>query len=87
VSLAPAINPCHGFSFDINDTGDKFITGVYNTGEQLLTVTATPTHKFIAGDKNKDIIEVGYCQGRKSAISLAVDVAHGRQWCHWNHHS
>jgi hypothetical protein len=39
---------------DINDTGDKFITGVYNTGEQLLMVTATQTHKFIAGDKNKE---------------------------------
>jgi hypothetical protein len=23
---------------------------------------------------------------RKSAISPAVDVGHGRQWCHWNRH-
>jgi hypothetical protein len=38
------INPCHRFSVitRVFDTGDKFVTGVNNTGEQLWTVTTTP---------------------------------------------
>jgi hypothetical protein len=45
------------------DTKDKFLTGVNNTGEQLSLVTTTPDDKFIAGDTNKDAMEVGSCQG------------------------
>ncbi len=43
VSMTPAINPCHGFSViaSVVDTGDKFITGVNNTGKQLSLVTMT----------------------------------------------
>ena len=41
------------------DTGDKFIV---DTGDQLSAVTTTPAI-FIAGDKNKDAMEVGSCQG------------------------
>jgi hypothetical protein len=39
--LTPAINPCHGFSCRVVDTGDKFIAGDNDTGD-----------KFIAGDNN-----------------------------------
>jgi len=41
--MTPAINPCHGFSViaSVVDTGDIFITGVNNTGEQLSLVTTT----------------------------------------------
>ncbi len=56
------ISPCHGFSVIAGfvDTGDKFyrwhrwpiIGGDNDTGD-----------KFIAGDKNKDAMEVGSCQG------------------------
>ncbi len=42
------------------DTRDKFIV---DTGDQLSVVTTTPGDKFIAGDKNKDAMEVGSCQG------------------------
>ena len=34
------------------DTGEQFIAGVVDTGD-----------KFIGGDKNKDAMEVGSCQG------------------------
>ncbi len=44
------------------DTGDKFITGVVDTGEKISPVTTTRATKFIAGDKNKDAMEVGSCQ-------------------------
>jgi hypothetical protein len=45
VSTTPTINPCHGFSViaDVVDTGDKFIGGDNNTGEQFSPVTATPS--------------------------------------------
>jgi hypothetical protein len=44
MSLPPVINPCHGFSViaSVVDTGDKFITGVNDTGEQLSPLTTTP---------------------------------------------
>jgi hypothetical protein len=60
---------------------DKLFTGVNDTG-----------NKFIAGDRNKDAMEVGSCQGQekvegdKSVISPAAEVGHGRRWCHWNRH-
>jgi hypothetical protein len=57
-SITPANNPCQGFSVfaSVVDTGD--------TGEQLSPVTTTPAgDKFIAGDKNKDAMEVGSSQG------------------------
>ncbi len=41
------------------DTGDKFIV---DTGDQFIVVVVT-ADKFIAGDKNKDAMEVGSCQG------------------------
>jgi hypothetical protein len=61
VSLTRAISPCHGFSViaGVVDTGDKFIG---DTGDQLSAVTTTGD-KFIDGDKNKDAMEVGSCQG------------------------
>jgi hypothetical protein len=77
VSTTPAINSCHILSVlaGVVDTGDKFITGVVVTGdkfitgvvvtgdndtsEQLSLVTTTPA----IGDKNKDAMEVGSCQG------------------------
>jgi hypothetical protein len=44
VSTTPAINLCHGLSVigSVVDTGDKFITGVVDTTEQLTPVTMTP---------------------------------------------
>jgi hypothetical protein len=44
LSTAPAINSCHGFSViaSVVDTGDKFIIGDNDTGEQLSSVTKTP---------------------------------------------
>jgi hypothetical protein len=44
VSTKPAINPCRRFSViaGVIDTGDKFIAGDNNTGEQLSPVTTTP---------------------------------------------
>ncbi len=67
-------NPCHVFSViaGVVDTGDKIY---HRCGEQLSPLTMTPGinlfiagvvvtgEKFIAGDKNKDAIEVGSCQG------------------------
>jgi hypothetical protein len=43
VSTTPVNNPCHGFSVigGVFDTGDKFITTVNDTGEQLSPVTTT----------------------------------------------
>jgi hypothetical protein len=40
------------FITGVNDTDDKLFTGVNDTGDN-----------FIAGDKNKDAMEVGSCQG------------------------
>ncbi len=71
----------------VNNTGDKFIASDNDTGEQLSPVTTTP-----AGDKNKDAMEVGSCQGKekvegdKSGIFPAAEVGHGRRWYHWNRH-
>jgi hypothetical protein len=44
VSTTPAFNLCHGFSVigGVIDTGNKFITGVVDTAEQLSPVTMTP---------------------------------------------
>jgi hypothetical protein len=44
VSTTPAINLCHGLSVigNVDDTGDKFITSVVDTTEQLSPVTMTP---------------------------------------------
>jgi hypothetical protein len=82
--LTTAINPCQGFSViaDVVETGNKFIFGVTDTGEQLSSVTTTlainlspvtmtpvntgvvvTSDKFISGDKNKDVMELGSCQG------------------------
>jgi hypothetical protein len=43
-STTPAINLCHGFSVigSVVDTGDKFITSVVDTVEQLLPLTMIP---------------------------------------------
>jgi hypothetical protein len=48
VSTTPAINLCHGFSVicGVIDTGNKFITGVIDTAEQLSPVTTTPVIHF-----------------------------------------
>jgi hypothetical protein len=80
VSTTPVNNPCHGFSViaGVVDTGDKFLTGDNDTGD-----------KFIAGDKNKDAMEVGSYQGYgkvEEDKSPAAEVGHGRRWCHWNRH-
>jgi hypothetical protein len=40
-----------------------FITGVNNTGDKLFTGVNDTGDEFIAGDKNKDAMEVGSCQG------------------------
>jgi hypothetical protein len=44
VLLTPAINLYHGFSViaSVVDTGEQFITGDNDTGEQLSPVTTTP---------------------------------------------
>jgi hypothetical protein len=44
-----AINPCHGFSVigGISDTGDKFIAGDNDTGEQLSLVITSKLYSFI----------------------------------------
>jgi hypothetical protein len=48
ISCLPAINPCQGLSVmaGLVDTGDKFITGVNDTGEQLSPVTTTPVNNY-----------------------------------------
>ncbi|MFN9905620.1 MAG: hypothetical protein ACK56F_05760 [bacterium] len=48
--------------------GFSLIAGVVDTGD-----------KFIAGDKNKDAMEVEKVEGDKSAISPAAEVGHGRR--------
>ncbi len=60
VSFTPANNLCHRFSViaGVVDTGEQFIAGDNNTGDNFDT-----GDKFIAGDKNKDAMEVGSCQG------------------------
>jgi hypothetical protein len=40
-----------------------FITGVNNTGDKLFTGVNDTGDEFIAGDKNKDAMEVGSCKG------------------------
>ncbi len=54
VSTTPAINLCHGFSV---------IAGVVDTGEQFIACDNDTCDKFIAGDKDKDAMEEGSCQG------------------------
>jgi hypothetical protein len=39
------------------------IAGVVDTAEQLFAGDNDTGDKFIAGDKNKDAMEVGSCQG------------------------
>ncbi len=76
LSTTPEINLCHGFSVIAggvdtgeqfiagdNDTGDNFIAGDNDNGEQSLPVTTTPAINLLPGDKNKDAMEVGSCQG------------------------
>jgi hypothetical protein len=43
-STTPVINLCHGFSVtgSVVDTGNKFITSVVDTVEQLLPLTMIP---------------------------------------------
>jgi hypothetical protein len=61
------------FITGVNNTGEKLFSGVNDTGEKFIL---SPCHgfsviagvvvtadKFIAGDKNKDAMEVGSCQG------------------------
>jgi hypothetical protein len=50
----------------VADTGDYFLTGVNDTSEQFIAGdndTVNNYNKFIGGDKNKDAMEVGSCQG------------------------
>ncbi len=60
------------FITGVNDTGEKLFSGVNDTGEKFIS----PWHgfsviagvvdtgdKFIAGDTNKDAMEVRNCQG------------------------
>jgi hypothetical protein len=68
VWLTPVLYLCQGFSViaGVVDTGDD-----NNTGNKLLPVTMTPVNtgvvitgdKFISGDKNKDAMKLGSCQG------------------------
>jgi hypothetical protein len=53
--MTPVINPWHGFSgiTSVDDTGDKFIAGVNDTGEN------DTGHKFIAGAGDNDSVEQG----------------------------
>jgi hypothetical protein len=48
VSTTLANNPCHGLSMIVGvvDNGDKFLTGVSGTGEQLSLVTMTPANNY-----------------------------------------
>ncbi len=50
VSTTLGINLCQGFSVigSVVDTGNKFITGVGDTTEQLSHVITVPGDKFIA---------------------------------------
>ncbi len=41
------------------------IAGVVDTGEQVIASYNDTGDKFIAGDKNKDAMEVGSSQGRR----------------------
>ncbi len=47
-STTPVINLCHRFSVigSVVDTGDKFITSVVDTVEQLLPLTMIPAVNF-----------------------------------------
>jgi hypothetical protein len=51
----------------VNDTGEKLFSGVNDTGERhgfsVIAGVVDTGDKFIAGDKNKDAMEVGSCQG------------------------
>jgi hypothetical protein len=48
VSTTQAIKPCHGFSViaDVIDTGNKFISGDVDTGEQISPVTTTLVNNY-----------------------------------------
>jgi hypothetical protein len=61
VSMTPARNLFSVIASDV-DTRDKFITGVNDTGDQLLSVTTTPAINLLPV-KNKDAMEVGSYQG------------------------
>jgi hypothetical protein len=82
VSTTPAINPFHGFLViaGVVDTGE-IITGVNDTGDQLSLVTTTPAINLLPVTRTrtpwrwevaKDV------EGKKSAISPAAEVGHGR---------
>ncbi len=72
----------------IVDTHDKFITGgVNDTGEQLLPVTMTPAINVLPVTRTRTPWKWGAAKDRrKSVISPAIDVGHGRRWCHWIRH-
>jgi hypothetical protein len=55
MSLTPAINHCPGFPViaGVVDTGNKFITGVEVTSEQLSPVTTTPTINLSPGQRHR----------------------------------
>ena len=81
------------FITGVNNTGENLFSGVTDTGEKfsschgfsVIAGVIDTGDKFIAGDKNKDAMEVGSCQGEekvegdKSAISSAAEVGHGRR--------
>ncbi len=79
------------FFIGVNDTGEKLFSGVNDTGDQSLSRISVIAgvvdtgDQFIAGDKKKDAMEVGSCQGQdkvegdNSAISPAAEVGHGRR--------
>ncbi len=70
VSTTLAINPCPGFSVIAGDINLSLVTTT--PAITLSPVTTTPVNnyrgdndtgnKFIAGDQNKDAMEVGSCQ-------------------------
>jgi hypothetical protein len=64
VSTTQAINLCHGFSVitGVVDTGEQLIAGDNDTGDNFIASDKDTGDKFIAGDKNKDAMEVGSCQ-------------------------
>jgi hypothetical protein len=82
------INPCHGFS---EITGDNFISGDNDTGEQLSPVTTTPVINLLLVTRTRTPWGWGAAKDMKvewdkSAIFPAAEVCHDHRWCNWNPH-
>jgi hypothetical protein len=67
VSLTPAVNLCHGFSVidGVVDTGEQFIAGDNDIGEQLSPVTTTPAINLLSVTRTRTPWRWGAAKDRR----------------------